>query len=314
MTFSNINVSNPNDGLGSKLRDAFIIVNDNFSLIGDMVTPEQLSATLSNYATKVYVDSEDTNLQNQINNLSDLIDLGEGNIQALQTDLNNLELLVDGKASIGQLNDSVAAINSTIAALQIVVDSKLSDAPKDGLTYGRKDAHWVVVGGGSSVNKVVGTLYQRSDNTVEQINEGTLEIGRTYWIKTLQPGDDFSNCGDNQNTEDRRFIATATTPTNWTNGSSIQWQVGAPVINILENTLKQPFYFEYLDKGEYWIQSYDTLFTVDKTFCLLTDMFDKGSDNQIDVRIEYWDNTTMKLLTDTNDVLNGHCIEIRVYN
>ena len=30
MTFSNINVSNPNDGLGDKLRDAFVIVNDNF--------------------------------------------------------------------------------------------------------------------------------------------------------------------------------------------------------------------------------------------------------------------------------------------
>ena len=42
MTFSNVNVSNPNDGLGDKLRDAFIIVNDNFSLIGDIVTPDYL--------------------------------------------------------------------------------------------------------------------------------------------------------------------------------------------------------------------------------------------------------------------------------
>lgn len=147
MTFSNINVSSPNDGLGDKLRDAFIIVNDNFSLIGDIVTPEYITATLSNYATKVYVDNADTDLQNQIDGLDTRLDNDELDIAALQTDLTNLGLLVDGKASLTQLNNSVADINNTIAALQIVVDSKIDDAPRDGQIYGRKDENCEVVGG-----------------------------------------------------------------------------------------------------------------------------------------------------------------------
>ena len=45
MTFSNINVSTPNDGLGDKLRNAFIIVNDNFASIGTIVDTDYISAT-----------------------------------------------------------------------------------------------------------------------------------------------------------------------------------------------------------------------------------------------------------------------------
>jgi hypothetical protein len=314
MTFSNINVSTPNSGLGDKLRDAFVIVNDNFDLVGDMVTPEQLSATLSNYATKVYVDSEDTNLQNQINNLSDLIDLGEGSIQALQTDLNNLELLVDGKASLTQLNNSVANINDTIATLQIDVDNKIEEAPQDDKTYGRNNANWVEVG--SSVNKVVGRLYQVGSDSETSLTNGELVIGRTYWIKvgSFVEGDDFSNCGDNQNTPERRFIATATTPANWSNGSTLLTQEGAPVMNILENSLLEPFYFEYASSGDFRIKSYDPLFTVDKTFTLLSRMGDLGLGNPLDVAFEYIDKNEMTLRVDEgNDQLSGYCIEIRVY-
>ena len=142
MTFSNINVSNPNDGLGDKLRDAFIIVNDNFDLVGDMVTPEQLSATLSNYATKVYVDNADNTLQDNIDSLDVRLTNDELDIAALQTDLGNLGLLVDGKASLTQLNDSVANINDTIATLQTLVDTKIDDAPNDGEAYVRINQTW----------------------------------------------------------------------------------------------------------------------------------------------------------------------------
>lgn len=316
MTFSNINTSTPNSGLGDKLRDAFNKVNYNFSQITDQVSLEELQDILNGYSTQDYVDTTTNNLYDMIMAVDYRVDLVNDVDAALQTQVNSLGLLVDGKASLTQLNDSVANINSTIAALQVVVDSKITDAPADGKTYGRKDENWIeVTGGGASIDKVVGTLFQRGTDTIEQIEEGVLEVGRTYWIKTLQEGDDFSNCGDNQNTAERRFIATATTPTNWTNGSSIQWQVGAPVINILENTLKQPFYFEYEAAGRYWILSYDPLFTDSKTFCLLTTMFNKGETSQIDTKIEYWNEAQMKLLTKgADDVLNGHCIEIRVYN
>lgn len=56
MTFSNINIGlSPNDGLGDKLRDAFVIVNDNFleveEFLVSQVTQSYLTATLSNYVT-----------------------------------------------------------------------------------------------------------------------------------------------------------------------------------------------------------------------------------------------------------------------
>jgi hypothetical protein len=142
MTFSNVNVSNPNDGLGDKLRDAFIIVNDNFSLIGDIVTPDYLSATLSNYTTKVYVDNVDNTLQDNIDSLDSRLTNDELDITALQTDLGNLSLLVDGKASLTQLNNSVADINNTIATLQTLVDTKIDDAPNDGEAYVRINQTW----------------------------------------------------------------------------------------------------------------------------------------------------------------------------
>jgi hypothetical protein len=314
MTFSNINVSNPNDGLGDKLRDAFIIVNDNFDLVGDMVTPEQLSATLSNYATILYVNGKDTILQNQINGLSASYTILSGSFSSLQTQVTSLGLLLDGKASLTQLNNSVANINDTIATLQIDVDNKIEEAPQDDKTYGRNNANWVEVG--SSVNKVVGRLYQVGSDSETSQNNGELVIGRTYWIKadSFNEGDDFSNCGDNQNTPERRFIATATTPANWSNGSILFTQEGAPVMNILENSLLEPFYFEYVSSGDFRIKSYDSLFTVDKTFTLLSRMGDLGLGSPLDVKIEYIDKNEMTLRVDEgNDQLSGYCLEIRVY-
>jgi hypothetical protein len=163
-----------------------------------------------------------------------------------------------------------------------------------------------------------GRIYQSGDENESFLSGGTLEIGRTYWIDA-DPGllgdDDFSNCGDNRNTPDRRFIATAETPTNWSNGSVLVTQDGAPVVNILENSLLEPFYFEYTSSGDYSIKSYDPLFTVDKTFTLFGRMGDQGLGNPLDVLVEYIDNQSMRIVVDKgNDQLGGYCIEIRVYN
>ena len=148
MTFSNINTSTPNSGLGDKLRDAFNIVNYNFSQIEDQVSLTELNTILGSYSTITYVDGKDTILQNQINGLSASYTILSGSVSSLQTQVTSLGLLVDGKASLTQLNDSISNINNTIAALQIVVDNKIDDAPIDGLIYGRQDENWVEVTGG----------------------------------------------------------------------------------------------------------------------------------------------------------------------
>ena len=146
MTFSNINVSNPNSGLGDKLRDAFIIVNDNFSSIGEIVTPEYISATLSNYVTLI-----------SFNNQNNVI---AATISTLESDISNRALLVhthsvsnvtglqgqlDSKASLTQLNNAITALNDTIAELNLTISNKIDEAPLDGNTYGRKNGEWIII-------------------------------------------------------------------------------------------------------------------------------------------------------------------------
>lgn len=162
MTFSNINTSTPNSGLGDKLRDAFNKVNYNFSQIEDQVSLTELNTILGSYSTITYVNGKDTILQNQINGLSASYTILSGSVSSLQTQVTSLGLLVDGKASLTQLNNSVADINNTIAALQIVVDTKITDAPADGKTYGRKDENWseIVTGGALPYRSYVALLSQ----------------------------------------------------------------------------------------------------------------------------------------------------------
>ena len=50
---------------------------------------------------------------------------------------------------------------------------------------------------------------------------GTLTVGSTYRINTYVAGDDFTNVGAASNASGVRFTATGTTPTTWTNSSSL---------------------------------------------------------------------------------------------
>ncbi len=50
---------------------------------------------------------------------------------------------------------------------------------------------------------------------------GTVTIGKQYQIDTFVAGDDFTNIGG-VNTSGTRFVATGTTPTTWTNSSSLR--------------------------------------------------------------------------------------------
>lgn len=256
MTTINIGTT-PNDGLGDKLRDAFIIVNENFASVGDMVTPEQLAEALSDYATKVYVDEADGELQDQIDNLDGRLDTNESDIAALEIDVTNLGLLIDGKASLTQLNNSVSNINSSIAALQIVVDNKIEEAPSDDKTYGRRNENWEeITGGGSLAYKVYSVMinqtgssnnYQNSD-----YNTNDIVIGRTYKIVTKTPGCDFTTIGAPNSNEQTYFVATGTSP-NWgdSNDALLEYDSAAPVVTILQNTIGNLVWF-YLETGVYY--------------------------------------------------------------
>jgi hypothetical protein len=75
-------------------------------------------------------------------------------------------------------------------------------------------------------------------NNIFSFGEGFI-IGETYHIDTFQFGDDFSNVANviegDINSDGCTFIATGTTPTNWSNHSYL-YSDGNFVINVLENT------------------------------------------------------------------------------
>lgn len=50
---------------------------------------------------------------------------------------------------------------------------------------------------------------------------GLLTIGVTYEITTFETGDDFTNVGAASNANGVTFVATGTTPDDWTNGSEL---------------------------------------------------------------------------------------------
>jgi len=56
----------------------------------------------------------------------------------------------------------------------------------------------------------------------DAITSGTLVVGKAYEIVTFVSGDDFTNVGASSNKSGVVFVATETTPTTWTNTSSLR--------------------------------------------------------------------------------------------
>jgi|GEM_PF-4450783 len=61
-----------------------------------------------------------------------------------------------------------------------------------------------------------------SEGAGDTQTSGTLTIGKYYRIKTYVAGDDFTNVGAASNATGVEFLATGTTPTTYTNGSTIE--------------------------------------------------------------------------------------------
>lgn len=133
---NNVNVGlQYNDGLGDKLRDAFIIVNENFSEIQDTIDNLSLTASITDISgLQTVLD----NLQNEIDTLqiSDISGLTASlssitnNITSLQTSISNLESAditlqdnINGlNTSIDTINTSIIAINNTIIDIISILD------------------------------------------------------------------------------------------------------------------------------------------------------------------------------------------------
>lgn len=95
------------------------------------------------------------------------------------------------------------------------------------------------------------------------LTSGLLVIGQKYLITNLLPGDDFSNVG--AIVPGAAFIATGTTPTNWSNGSTVlDGLASAPVATVQSNNLGGTVSFDYYWAGTCVVTG-TGLFTVGKT-------------------------------------------------
>ena len=177
--------------------------------------------------------------------------------------------------------------------------------------------------GGLPYKVYTALLTQSGGDNPLSIDTGLLTIGVTYMIATSFTGDDFSNVGGPKITFDDEgigtyFIATGTTPANWTNETEFEYNTGAPVVTVLENTIGN-IWFNYVYDGYYQVSSDpEILFPIGKTVSFI------GSAGDDSAARSYgflrFGGSYLYILTqdsdqtDANGVLNNTSIEIRVYN
>lgn len=164
-------------------------------------------------------------------------------------------------------------------------------------------------------------LTQSGVDDPDTLSSGTLTKGVSYQFSGTGGTDvDFSNLGVTNPVNGEWFIATQTAaPINW-DGWSVSYNIGAPVANVLENTLGN-IYFEYGNVGYYVVNSLTNLFTTNKTTVNSETFYDTNLEQVISMY-------PSQILTDTitiesriittgfgtDDVLNATFFEIRVYN
>lgn len=161
-------------------------------------------------------------------------------------------------------------------------------------------------------------LTQSGTGSTVNATSGLLIVGVSYLIDVYNAGDDFSNVGGpaaglQGEWDGYSFLATGTTPNNWNNLSGLEYNTGAPVVTVLENTIGN-IWFTYSSIGTSSINS-NGLFTINKTAFLGTataqgdDLIITGATgNDSSFYIQVW------LAEGNPAATNGSTIEIRVYN
>lgn len=166
-------------------------------------------------------------------------------------------------------------------------------------------------------------LTQNGTSFLVNATSGLLIVGVSYNIDTYEAGDDFSNVGgpglgQQGEWDGYWFIATGITPTNWNNSSSLDYNDGAPVATVLENTIGN-IWFEYISVGTYAgfvpivAEQKQVVFSPTNAFKTSTgESYVRVLNNSIDGEI--YINATDGTSGVDGGVISDFPIEIRVYN
>ena len=144
----------------------------------------------------------------------------------------------------------------------------------------------------------------------------TISIGTTYQITQIGPDIDFTLIGSLDNNVGTYFMATGTYAGNGNPASPsvLNYNIGAPVATVLENTIGN-IWFTYESIGTYNIMS-NASFTNNKTYCSTTlSNYNYDSSNVMLGRVNDSIVQMITLLpTDSHYDGSNTSIEIRVYN
>jgi hypothetical protein len=126
-------------------------------------------------------------------------------------------LNVDTSTSLSSVRHIVGSPNSDQSAI-FLVNSTTQGVLMPRMTTAQRDA--------IATPSVSLLIYNTTTNKYEYNNtplqtSGLLTIGKVYHIYDYNVGDDFTNVGAASNATGEIFTATGTTPTTWTNGSSL---------------------------------------------------------------------------------------------
>ena len=160
-------------------------------------------------------------------------------------------------------------------------------------------------------------LTQVGDSEGQSITSGEVEKGVTYKIKDDGgSGWDFTNVGAPNNDIDTYFIATENaSPNSWGSGGRLDYDLGAPVATVLENTMGDIFMIHSGDPGEYGIGW--TLPFEDERTWVTTTPADIDSGTLISIQRKTDESIVVKTSAEgspSDDVLSYAPREIRVYN
>jgi hypothetical protein len=156
----------------------------------------------------------------------------------------------------------------------------------------------------------------------ESFDNGSLPTGWTVEISDYQAGDDFTNIGAPSNANGVNFVISGTTASSWNGASRLNYNTGAPVVTVLENTIGN-IWFTYVNDGYYQVNS-NELFTADKTTVILSPNLYIETDTDVYTNYVSWSSSesSLGIITAYNNAYqdstlnnNGNVmLEIRVYN
>jgi hypothetical protein len=162
-------------------------------------------------------------------------------------------------------------------------------------------------------------LTQSGGDDPQTQSSGSVQKGVTYFVDGGTIGlTDFSNVGGEFQTPDTGsyyFIATIDGTPNEYGGATADYNGGAPVVTVLENTIGN-IWFTYDVTGLYSANS-DALFTVNKTVSFNSVSTDPGNPDFITIQNSNVNTVSIKQFDFNGDLVNtitAASIEIRVYN